>query len=96
MTDAACEEVPTVNEALDCPAATVTDPGTVAALILLERAIVRPPAPAGPVRVTTPVEEVPPVTVEGVRVKLLREAGVMVKVEVTGVPFNVAVIVEVV
>ena len=51
------------------PAATVTLAGTVATdVLLLERVTTAPPVGAGPLRVTVPVEEVPPVTLVGFRV----------------------------
>ena len=58
--------VVTVNVALLAPAATVTFAGTVAAAVLpLERETVAPPLGAGPLRVTVPVEEDPPLTLVG-------------------------------
>ncbi len=56
----------TVNVALLAPAATVTLAGTVAVdVLLLERVTVAPPAGAGPLSVTVPVEGDPPVTLVG-------------------------------
>jgi len=56
----------TVNVALLAPAATVTLAGTVAVdVLLLERETVAPPAGAGPLSVTVPVEGDPPVTLVG-------------------------------
>jgi len=55
----------TVNVALLAPAATVTLAGTVAVDVLLERETVAPPAGAGPLSVTVPVEGDPPVTLVG-------------------------------
>jgi len=56
----------TVNVALLAPAATVTLAGTVAVdVLLLVRVTAAPPAGAGPLSVTVPVEESPPVTVVG-------------------------------
>ena len=64
--DAATALVLTVKVALVAPAATVTVEGTLATVVLLlERATCAPPAGAGPVRVTVPVEEFPPVTLVG-------------------------------
>jgi len=57
-----------LNVAEVCPAGMVTDAGTWAAALLELRVTVVPPAGAGPVRVTVPVELVPPVTVLGVMV----------------------------
>ena len=51
-----------VKVALVALAATVTFAGTVAALLLLCNATEIPPVGAGPVRVTVPVEELPPTT----------------------------------
>ena len=45
-------ETVAVNPALVAPAGTVTDPGTVTALLLLERLTVRPPVPAAADRLT--------------------------------------------
>src|SRR3989442_1208178 len=53
--------------ALVPPAGTVTLEGTVAAGLLLESATCAPPAGAGPFSVTVPVEELPPVTLAGLR-----------------------------
>ena len=56
----------TANEALVAPAAITTLAGTLAAVVLLlESAIVAPPAGAGPLSATVPVEEFPPVTLVG-------------------------------
>ena len=57
--------VATVKLALVCPAATVTLAGTVAAALLLDNVTTVPPLGAAAVRVTVPVELVPPVTVLG-------------------------------
>lgn len=52
--------------ALVAPAATVTLEGTVAnVVLLLESVTCAPPEGAGPLRVTVPVEEFPPVTLVG-------------------------------
>jgi hypothetical protein len=56
----------TANVALCAPAVTVTVAGTVATLTaLLDRAIVTPPAGAGPLRYTVPVGVEPPSAGEG-------------------------------
>ena len=69
MVDAATALVLTVNVALVAPAATVTLDGTLAAVVLLlESPTVAPPAGAGPLSVTVPVEEFPPVTLVGLTV----------------------------
>jgi hypothetical protein len=52
-----------VAEAL--PAGTTTELGTVAEPVLLDKVTLTPPAPATPVKVTVPVELVPPWTVDG-------------------------------
>lgn len=54
------------------PAATVTVAGTCAAGLLLDRVTTAPPAGASLVRVTVPIEEVPPVTDVGFSVIALR------------------------
>src|SRR5437899_9249098 len=54
-----------VNVALVAPAATVTLEGTLAAPLLLESVTCAPPEGAGPLKVTVPVEEFPPVTLVG-------------------------------
>ena len=59
----------TVNVALVAPAAIVTLEGTLAAVVLLlERATCAPPAGAGPLSVTVPVDELPPITAVGFNV----------------------------
>ena len=63
MVDAATALVLTVNVALVAPAATITLEDTLAAPLLLDSATCAPPAGAGPLSVTIPVEDcVPPVT----------------------------------
>src|SRR6266567_8466109 len=64
--DAVTTLVLTVKVALVAPAGTVTLKGTVAAVVLLlESVTCAPPAGAGPLSVTVPVEEFPPVTLVG-------------------------------
>ena len=66
--DAVTELVLTVKVALVAPPATVTLAGTVATLVLLlESDTTVPPVGAGPLSVTVPVEELPPVTLVGLR-----------------------------
>src|SRR5437588_679708 len=66
----------TVNVALLAPAATVTLAGTVAVdVLLLVRVTAAPPAGAGPLSVTVPVEEDPPLTAVGLSAKIGRAAG---------------------
>jgi hypothetical protein len=87
----------TVNVALVAPAATVTLEGTVAAAALLERLTTAPLLGAGPLSVTVPLEEEPPVTLLGLRVIEERvgdvPAGVTVSVAVFVVVPRVAVMV---
>src|SRR5258707_13631846 len=62
--------VVTVNIALLAPAGTVTLEGTLAAPLSLESATCAPPAGAGPLSVTVPVEDCkPPTTLVGFRVR---------------------------
>jgi|GEM_PF-1501716 len=86
--------VVTVKVPVDEPAATVTLEGTVADAELLETERVEPAAGAGPLRVTVPVEDVPPVTLVGERATDDRSSGVTVRVAVL-LPLRVAVIVAV-
>jgi len=78
--DAATVLVVTVNVVLVAPAGTVTLPGTVAAVLLLDRVTDAPPAGAGPFSVTVPVEFPPPVTVVGFSASERRAAGFTVRV----------------
>ena len=66
--DAVTVPVLTVNVPLVYPAMTVTLDGTVAADALLERLTTAPPLAAGPLRVTVPVDEDPPLTLVGLSV----------------------------
>ena len=68
--ETACVE--TVKFALVAPAGTVTVLGTVATLVLLLRFTTNPPDGAGAVRVTVPVLLLPPTTLVGFRLRLLR------------------------
>jgi hypothetical protein len=66
VVEAATTLVLTVNDALVAPAATVTLDGTLAAVVLLlESMTCAPPEGAGPLNVTMPAEEFPPVTLVG-------------------------------
>jgi len=61
--------VATVNVALVAPAATTTLAGTRATVVLLlESATCAPPAGAGPLNITVPVDEFPPTTLVGFNV----------------------------
>jgi hypothetical protein len=73
--DAVTALVLTVKVALVAPAATVTLEGTLAAaVLLLESVTCAPPAGAGPLNVTVPVEDcVPPITLVGLSVNEERE-----------------------
>jgi hypothetical protein len=72
----------TVNVALVAPAATVTLEGTLAAVVLLlESVTCAPPDGAGPLNVTVPVEELPPVTLAGFSESEEREVGAGAEVE---------------
>ena len=80
-------EVVTVNVALVAPAATVTLAGTWAAVVLLlVRVTTAPPDGAGPVKVTVPVDEVPPITELGLRLTEVSAAAVTVRVAVFVTP----------
>ncbi len=67
--DVATALVLIVKFALLLPAGTVTLEGTLAAALLLESVTCAPPAGAGPLNVTVPVDDcVPPVTLVGFNV----------------------------
>lgn len=78
------------------PEATVTLVGVCALVTLDDRVTAKPPLGASELRVTVPVEEVPPTTVVGASVTLLSVGGVMVSVPVAvllpWVPVMVAVV----
>ena len=67
--------VVTGKVALAVPAGTSTLAGTVAAGSLLERGTTAPPLGAGPLSVTVPVAEVPPVTLARLRLSEERMGG---------------------
>jgi hypothetical protein len=72
--------VPTAKVAVVAFAATVTLEGTVAtAVLLLLSVTTAPPAGAGPFKVTVPVDDVPPVTVAGLKLTPLGTGGVTPK-----------------
>jgi hypothetical protein len=74
--------VVTVNVALVAPAGTVTLSGTRAAIVLLlDRLTTTPPAGAGPVNVTLPVDvPIPPTTLVGFSVSEERNGWITVSV----------------
>ena len=74
--------VATLKVALVSPLVTVTVAGTVAAALLLDKETTVPAKPAGPLRVTVPVEGLPPVTVPGFNVTETTVPGFTVKVAV--------------
>ena len=79
--------VVTMKVAVAAFGATVTLAGTVAAaVLLLNRVTAAPPAGAGPVRVTVPVDEVAPITEVGLRVTEVNVAAVTVRVAVLVAP----------
>jgi hypothetical protein len=82
VVDAVTALVLTTKVALVAPAATVTPDGTLAAVVLpLESVTCAPPAGAGPLSVTVPVEELPPVTLVGFSEREEREVGAGAEVE---------------
>lgn len=85
-----------VNRALVEPAATVTLVGVCATALLSETVTTAPPAGAGPLKVTVPVEDLPPTTAVGLKVKELSTGGFTVSVAVCVTPLYLAVIVTVV
>ena len=77
----------TVKVALVLPAGTVTLAGTVAApVLLLDKLTTAPPLGAGALSVTVPVEELPPVTLVGLRLREESVGGVTVSEAVRVVP----------
>jgi hypothetical protein len=87
--------VVTLNVAVVAPAATVTLAGTVAAALLPDKLTTVPPAGAELLRVTVPVEELPPVRLAGLRARFDSTGGLMVSVAVC-TPLKSPVIVTVV
>lgn len=72
-----------VNVALVAPAGTVTEEGTLAAALLLDSVTCAPPAGAGPLSVTVPVEDPgPPITLEGFSVRAVTVGGATVSATV--------------
>jgi hypothetical protein len=66
--------VVTVKLALTCPSGITTLPGMRAALLLVERNAAVPPGGAACVRVTVPIDELPPRTLVGFNERLATEA----------------------
>ena len=86
--------VVTAKVALVAPAATVTFAGAEAcAELLFEMLTTEPPAAAGPLRVTVPVEALPPTTDVGLSEIDFRDSGCRFKFAVLVVPFEEALIV---
>ena len=71
--------VVTVKVALVAPATTVTLAGVAADVLLSDNAISDPPDGAGPLNLTVPVDDEPPITVVGLKVKELSTAGLIVR-----------------
>ena len=71
-----------VNVAVVLPAATVTFAGAAAAELLSDRDTVIPAEGAAPFRETVPVEELPPITLLGLKLKPLTEGGLIVRAAV--------------
>ena len=69
-----------VNVADVVPGATVTLYGTVTRGLMLDRRITRPPAGAGPLSTTVPVDELPPFTVVGDNVNETKAGGLTVNI----------------
>jgi hypothetical protein len=86
-------EVLTVKVALVLPANTVTDTGTLAAVLLLLSVTMDPPIGAGLFKATSPVELAPPIKLVGLRLNMLRAGGFKVNVAVIVAPPQLAVIV---
>ena len=70
----------TVNVTEIFPAGTLTEVGGTAEVLLLESLTAMPPVGAGPLSVTVPVEEAPPVTAVGLRLSDTSEGGLIVSV----------------
>jgi len=69
-----------LNVAVVAPARTVTVAGTVPTAVLLEeRATTKPPVGAALESVTVPTDGVPPVTLVGMKARLLRTGAVMAR-----------------
>ena len=75
-----------VNVAVVAPAATVTEAGTVRAMLLLERSTAAPPAGAAAVSLTVQAAEEPEATLVGVQVSVDNVGGVSPSVKVLAPP----------
>jgi hypothetical protein len=82
-------KVATLNVADNCPLGTVTDNGMEALVLAHVRLTTVPPVAAGPVRVTVPIEEIPPGTVVGLTVIVANDIGLIVSGADREVPFKV-------
>ena len=83
----------TENVADEAPAGIVTFFGAVALAEFDDRAMVRPPLGAAPLSVTVPRAEEPPPTGLGLIENPIKDAGWIVRVTVSVVPFRLADIV---
>ena len=72
------------------PAAIVTEPGSVAEVLSLNRVTTKPPTGAGELIVTVPDEDFPPVTDAGLSERETRLGGLIVSEAVTEIPFKEA------
>jgi hypothetical protein len=79
-----------VNEAVVAPAATVTEAGTVTAALPEVSVTLWPPVGAAVLRVTVPVDEVPPSTEVGLNVTVVARIGLTVRVADWLEPFEAA------
>lgn len=80
-----------MNEAIVEPARTVTDEGTVTDDELLASAMAIPPDPAAELRLTVPVETLPPTTGDGLTVMDVIVGGLIVNMPLTVAPESPAV-----
>ena len=90
-TVAASPEVDTGKVTEVAPWATITDAGTLAAVLVVDKLINDPPGPAGPLRLRVAVVEFPPTRVEVAIVSDCSAEGVIVSVAVCVDPATVAV-----
>jgi hypothetical protein len=82
------EVVLTVNVAVVAPAATVTFAGSDATALLSDNVTTVPLAGAGPLKVTVPVDDDPPCTVEGLSESEVRDGRLTVKLADLVVPLR--------